>query len=517
MAQTLREPKILVVTPEVSFLPDRTGIPSQQMAARSGGLGDTSATLIHALYRLGVDVHVAMPNYRNIFRGNRERCFDGEQICRRQELPHERIHLAQDRSFYYHPKLFVDTGWENIKIALAFQREVINRILPEVRPDLVHCHDWLTGLIPAMARQYGIPCLFTLYHLNTVKVSLTCIEDRGIDAAAFWQNCYYTRMPVNYEETRHTNPADLLVSGVFAAHFANTVSPTFLRQIIQEPCDFIDGALKKELRSKSQTGCLSAIEHAPGPDFNPATDSALYRRYTPGDHYAAKLFNKLYLQEIFHLKLDSTAPLFFWPTRIGGGRRGCWLMIDVLPVLLERYLPEDLQIVFIADGDLREHIQGVINAHNAGDRIAVAEFEPRRYRLAYGAADFVLLPMLYEPCGLPCKIGQRYGALPIGHDTGGIHDALTHLDLAADCGNGFAFETFDTNGLLWAIEQAMAFHRLPIPVKGRQVARIMTESMTHFDEQATARAYLALYQRMLMRPFKQLQDPAASTSLQPAA
>ena len=72
---------------------------------------------------------------------------------------------------------------ENIKIALAFQREIINNILPHVRPDLIHCNDWMTGLIPAAARQMGIPCLFTIHNIHTVETLLDYIEDRGIDAA----------------------------------------------------------------------------------------------------------------------------------------------------------------------------------------------------------------------------------------------------------------------------------------------------------------------------------------------
>ena len=91
-------------------------------------------------------------------------------------LPESRIHLGQDRSFYYHPKLFLSTDWENIRIALAFQREVINLIIPEVQPDLIHCYDWMTGLIPAMARCMGIPSLFSMYRLDSPR--LTVVDHR---------------------------------------------------------------------------------------------------------------------------------------------------------------------------------------------------------------------------------------------------------------------------------------------------------------------------------------------------
>ncbi|MFH0726797.1 MAG: glycogen/starch synthase [Pseudomonadota bacterium] len=502
-------PKILVVTPEVSFLPDRSGAPSEKISARSGGLGDVSATLIQTLFGMGADVHVAIPNYRNIFKKNAGHPA-AELFSRRagNNMPVERIHLVQDRSFYYLPKLFSDTSRENIRIALTFQREVINQVIPRVQPDLIHCHDWMTGLIPAMARTHGIPCLFTLYNLNTVKLCLSDIEEQGIDAGAFWQHCYYDRMPRDYEETRQTNPADLLASGVFASHFVNTVSPSFLKQIVSDGTEFIAPALKGELQHKLRGGCLTAIEHAPAALFNPATDKALYRRYGAEENLSAKAFNKLRLQELLGLQMDSRAPLLFWPTRLGGGRRGSWLMSEILPDLLSTHASRGLQVVFIADGDLHHHFRLLAEKANAVDRVAVREFHPQHYRLAFAAADFVLMPMDYEPCGLPCKIAQRYGALPIGHDTGGIHDALTHLELPAERGNGFVFKNFDATGLRWAIDEAMIFYSLPDPVRANQIRRIMTESLVAYDDQATGRNYIDLYERMLQRPFDYLKPEA---------
>ncbi|MFO7685186.1 MAG: glycogen/starch synthase [Desulfobacterales bacterium] len=100
-------------------------------------------------------------------------------------------------------------------MALVFQREVINNIIPRVAPDLIHCHDWMTGLIPAMARRTGIPCLFTVHNIHSMKTTLNVIEERGIDVASFWDGLYYERMPQGYEEGRYGNPIELLTRGVF--------------------------------------------------------------------------------------------------------------------------------------------------------------------------------------------------------------------------------------------------------------------------------------------------------------
>ena len=336
MTSQRRNPRILVVTPEVTFVPHGMGPVSRSISARAGGLGDICAAQIHALYEGGVDVHLAMPNYRNVFKINAQRMPAVDIHSRRRELPERRIHLAQDRSFFYHPKLFLTTDWENIRIALAFQREVINRIIPEVQPDLIHCYDWMTGLIPAMARRNGIACLFTLYRLESPKLLLATIEERGIDAASFWQHCFYARMPVNYPETRHTNPLDLLASGVFAAGLTNGLSQTFLDALTDARSDLVEPLLKAELQHKRRAGTLCAVAPAPDPSFNPTTDRTLMRPYGPDSHYAGKLFNKLHLQETLNLRMDSTAPVCFWPTRLDGSRAGCRLMADTLAMVLER-------------------------------------------------------------------------------------------------------------------------------------------------------------------------------------
>jgi glycogen synthase len=505
MATRHQHPRILVVTPEVTFVKHGMGPGSRIISARAGGLGDICTAQIHTLYEHGLDVHLALPNYRNVFNITSQQMSGIDIHSRQCELPESNIHLAQDRSFYYHPKSFVSADWENVRISLAFQREVINRIIPEVQPDLIHCYDWMTGLIPAMARRNGIACVFTLYRLNSARLLLSTIEERGIDAASFWQHCFYSRMPENYQETRNTNPLDMLTSGLFAANLANTLSETFLNALTDAQSHFAPPLLTVELRNKVRAGNLCAVAPAPDPSFNPATDRALMRPYEPDTHFAGKLFNKLQLQEMLNLLMDSTAPLCLWPTRLDATRPGCRLMADTLPAILDRYRERGLQIVFVADGDFQEPMRALIDRAKATDRAAVCDFDARRYRLAYGGADFVLMPMHRDPCALPCKIGQRYGALPIAFDAGAIHDCVTHLEPTANRGTGFLFEYFDANGFLWAIDQAMAFYSRPREFRSSRVQRIMQDSLVRYDSSDTARHIIDLYARALDRPLVNLK------------
>jgi len=125
--------------------------------AKAGGLADVSASLVSQLSAADLDVHVALPNYRTMFNRNIARFIDKELSIYRKTLPEDRIHLAEDRCFYYRDSVYDNFAVQNLRLSLAFQREVINNILPRVQPDIVHCNDWMTGLIPAVTRRLGIP------------------------------------------------------------------------------------------------------------------------------------------------------------------------------------------------------------------------------------------------------------------------------------------------------------------------------------------------------------------------
>jgi starch synthase/alpha-amylase len=157
-------------------------------------------------------------------------------------------------------------------------------------------------------------------------------------------------------------------------------------------------------------------------------------------------------------------------------------------------------VVFVANGPYQPVFQNIARFHGLEERIAVCDFDERLEHMAYAAADFVLMPSRFEPCGLPQMIGPIYGALPVAHDTGGIHDTVSHLDAGAGRGNGFLFQVFDGPGLFWAVKEAMNFHKLPPDVKTAQIERIMTHAQEVFTHAHTAQQYIDLYEKMLHRP-----------------
>ncbi len=264
MSNTSSLPRILFVTPQVIFFPAGSGEYTDYKDSKSSGLADFPADLINDLIEQGVDVHITQPDYRSLFSD----IFHSNHNMVARKIPEIRVHLTEDRTFFYANCPDSNYQWENIRISLAFQREVINHILPLVQPDLIHCHGWMSGLIPAMARQLEISSIFTFQNLETGTSSLSEIEDLGIDAAAFWQHLFFDLFPVNYEETRETNPVDFLLSGIFAADYASIASPALLVKICERLTRFPEAPLGIILSEKLAVSCSAVTDcHAAGKKY----------------------------------------------------------------------------------------------------------------------------------------------------------------------------------------------------------------------------------------------------------
>jgi starch synthase len=262
------------------------------------------------------------------------------------------------------------------------------------------------------------------------------------------------------------------------------------------------------LANKVEAECAAGILNAPDPLFNPQTDNELDKNYGLEDCMPGKRKNKRFLQKKLGLIRDDRAPMFFWPSRLDPIQKGCQLLADILYKVISTYWEQNLQIVFVANGDYQNVFRDIVNFHKFHKRIAICDFDFHLEHQAYAASDFILMPSKFEPCGLPQMIAAIYGSLPVARDTGGIHDTISHLDVNHNSGNGFLFKHFDSGGLFWAIEQAMGFYNLPEAAKAEQIKRIMQESAATFNHANTARHYIALYEKMLKRPLILQSAPA---------
>lgn len=492
-------PRILMIAPEITYLPPQVGGVARYFGAKAGGLADVVAGLMKALFDQGADVHLAIPYYQPLLENRLPRFLKTSIADLLEAMEDNRIHLVDHGRFTHLKSVYSSDGLENTKLSLAFQREVIQKVAPQVEPDLIHCHDWMTGLLPAWARAASIPSLFTLHNIHTVKSTLAFIEDHGIDPRKFWNHLYYQRMPDGYEESRGTNPVEYMTSGIMAADYVNTVSETFLNEIVHKVHGFVETTIQEQLAHKQRQGRAVGILNAPDPAYAPATDACLFRRYGPADHVGGKRVNKQMLQTTLALRQEPDAPLFFWPSRLDSLQKGSQLLAPLLVNLVRGNGRPGPQVVFVADGDQKDAFKDLVHDNSLEDQVAVCDFDEHLSHLAYGAADFVLMPSRFEPCGLPQMIGAIYGALPVAHRTGGICDTVAALKPEKDAGNGFLFDVHDAEAFSGAIREALTFFHLPDHVKRSQIERIMKASAAQFNGETMARGYVELYETMLGR------------------
>jgi len=482
-------PRILFVTPEISYVSRTMCMDAERLKAKAGGLADVSALLTDSLHNSDKDIHLAIPNYRHLFSR-------GAQDVNKPLNLGERIHLARDCRFHRRNGVYLIGREELHTSALVFQREVINNIIPQVQPDIIHCNDWMTGLIPAAAKQMGIPCLFTIHNIHSDKATLADMENSGIPARDFWENYYYLDYPHDFDSVYWTNPVDFLASGIHAADYVNVVSPSFLEEIASGHHDHVPGHINHLLYHKKSSGAASGIINAPDLSFQPELDTNLFRQYDKNNYLEAKALNKLNLQSQIGLTQNRHAPLLFWPSRLDHTQKGCQLLTEILFHLIQDYSHLGLQIVLVADGPFQHHFHDIINHHSLHQNVAMLNFSEHMSHLAYGSSDFILMPSSFEPCGLPQMIGARYGTLPIVYRTGGLRDTVSHLNLEEHTGNGFLFDHFNSEGFRWAIDQALNFYTKPEKIKTQEIQRIMTEAKTQFCPKNVLHNYCEIYENL---------------------
>jgi len=493
-----QKPKILICTPEITELPEGMGNMANLIAAKGGGMGDISAGLIRTLNESNeYELHIAIPKYDTNIR--RLAAFSNQQLDMLAVVLSGRgIHLVNDSAFSYIDTPYAENSIHTpVRRSLVYQRHIINNLLDFVNPDIVHCNDWMTGLIPAAARAKGIKSLFTLHNIFTEKQSLMDIELSGIRPVDFIEWLYFETFPGNIKENWHsqfkTNKVDFTCSAVFASDYFNTVSKTFLEELRNRYFDdIVPEPLYKVICEKCEKGKAVGILNAPNDTVNPKVMPHIinFNRHTMVE---MKAKNKALFQEKMQLPIEPNVPIFFWPSRLYY-QKGPDVLIEFADYLTRKY---KLQIAVVASGD-REYEKLLRLLSRKNRRISCKPFDEALSNLGKAGSDFILMPSRYEPCGLPQMEGMRFATLPVVRATGGLKDTVTMLDAEKSTGNGFIFEMLDRSGLEFGISSALAFYALPKAVRIAQLQRIMSNSKRQFNLSNTAKKYMRLYDRMMV-------------------
>ncbi|HYC57014.1 MAG TPA: glycogen/starch synthase [Candidatus Binatia bacterium] len=487
-------PRVLICTPEITELPEGMGNAALYIRAKGGGLGDISAGLIQHFHEdARFDLHVVVPRYdakiRDVARVTyREIDALGRTLGRRG------VHLVTDSAFSSLSDVYGESdAHPRIHRAQAFQRYIINELLGRLQPDVVHCNDWMTGLVPAAARAFGFKSLFTLHNVFTEYATPRDIDRSGIDVRRFHEFLYFRDFPTNTEANWTTNGVDFTATAVHASDVVNTVSPTFLEEIVAGEFEtIIPPSVRHAMRSKHDAGRALGILNAPNDSDDPRINPHI-QPYDIENVLAGKLANKEKFQKEVGLRPDPGAPLFFWPSRLYA-QKGPELLSAIAADCVRRF---GLQIVLVANGDRVHEMAFRKLAAVTDGNIVLKSFREDLSTRALAGADFVLMPSLYEPCGLPQMMGPRFGTLAVARSTGGLKDTVVQLDPTRATGNGFLFQQHTPAALAAAIAEAVKFYREPEDTRRRTIQRIMRESLQRFSLAVTAKAYIEVYERLI--------------------
>lgn len=347
------------------------------------------------------------------------------------------------------------------------------------KPDVLHANDWHTALaIYALSLRRAKDRFFnnTLSLLGVHNMPYLGVG-AGIALAPFGLSAAFgSALPWWAQDM----PLPL---GLLAADRIVAVSPTYAQEILTP--EFGSG-LHEFLQSRSQdiTGILNGLDTC---RWDPTTDPVLTANFSL-DKIEARTANKAALQDELGLPPKPQVPLLALVTRLDP-QKG----VDLLPNALRQVNDLSWQAVILGTGD--PALENTIKSLEAvfPERLrAVIHFDPKLSRRIYSAADSILIPSRYEPCGLTQMIAMRYGCVPIAHATGGLRDTIQDY---ADFGHstGFLFQDLSTEGLALAIRRALSVYEQPDLWRGLQV-RGMQED---FSWESSARQYFNLYTFLL--------------------
>jgi starch synthase len=472
---------------------------------RSGGLGDVAAALPPALAAQGVDIRLLLPGYPGFLDA-----FSGIADAVRLHTPFaaERIrvaiaklpgsggfaYLVDQPALYDRPggayadptgrdwpdnlRRFALFGWVAAALARGADRYW--------RPDIVHGHDWHAGLAPAYLAaeppvEGAVHTVFTIHNLAY----------RGLFPAVLFPDLGLPPGFFSINGVEFYGDLSFLKAGLFYSDRLTTVSPSYANEVQTPAFGWgLDGLLR------SRSNALVGILHGVDPQiWNPERDAALPRAYGVADAADGKAAAKAALEARLGLAAGDDAPLFGVVSRLTT-QKGLDLLLAALPGLVEAGAA--LTLLGAGDADLEAGFAAAA-ASFPGRVAARIGYDDELAHLIVGAADVVLVPSRYEPCGLTQLYALRYGALPLVRRTGGLADTVvdaTAVSLADGSATGFAFDAASPEALAAAITRSRNLFA-ERAVWRRMVRQAMTRD---FSWAAAARHYLALYRGLHALP-----------------
>ena len=467
---------------------------------KTGGLADVSGALPAALKALGEDVRLILPAYGEIHK----RLGPFSQLseitvpglpgiisllhCELGKTGVPVILVDYEPAFARLGNPYSDASnqpWkDNAERFALFCRAIVAVALDQAgldwKPDVVHCNDWQTGLVPALLHD---------------------IEDRPLSVFTIHNLAYQGLFPASYAELlglpsklwvptalEFYGQVSFIKGGLVFADYITTVSPNYMEEIktAKFGCG-LQGLLK--YREKYCHGIINGIDTDV---WSPESDTLIAKNYSLETFGDNKLENKKALQELYHLDIEEKHMLVGFVGRLVE-QKG----VDMILSWLSSAMPPQTQAVILGSGDpeLERSLKLVSNQHR--DKIAVfIGYDEQRAHLIEAGADVFLMPSRFEPCGLNQMYSMRYGTLPVVTPVGGLKDTVVPVNkenLRNHSATGFVIdsEDMDSGGLTRVIKVALETYQHPKTWNG-----IMRNAMSRdFSWHNSAQRYLSLYRR----------------------
>jgi len=460
-----------------------------------GGLGDVARSFPAALKEKGVDIRIVLPYYKVLKLGRQKRvklgkirCFydnkneDAEIYKVEHPISKIPVYLIKNKKYLDIAK-FPDT-FAFFSLAIA---EIIKSNILSWTPDIIHCNDVHTGLVPLLLKEkkVQVKTLLTIHNLSYQgKTSIDVLDKLKIETS---------KCAVLHWEIK-SRKVSFLLEGIIHADAITTVSPTYAREVLTEEygCGLEDVLRGKEGRI---FGILNGIDNnwhhmmanrgVKYPYLLTKENIAQNNALNVYSWEEGKKLNKLYLQKKLGLKVDQSIPLVSFIGRFDPYQKG----VDIIHKMLRRLNLEKYEFVILGSGDphWEERFQWLAKFYPKNISCNFIFDEVLAHQI-YAGSDFILIPSKFEPCGLVQMVAMFFGTVPIAHATGGLRDSIK------DSETGYLFNKYSSASLENSLNKAIG-----IWLQDRKRYRTMVENAMKMDFSwdKSAREYLNLYQKLI--------------------
>lgn len=460
---------------------------------KTGGLADVVGELPKYIDKEQFDMRVIIPKYRGIPEKYKSEMkfltnFQMDLGWRKQYVGVFELKLNGvtfyfiDNEFYFNGERPYGEIHEDIEKFAFFDRAVLS-CLPVIgfRPDIIHCNDWQTGLIPVFLHDSfyagdfyrGIKSIMTIHNLKFQGVydKKTVMDTAGLSPYYFTSDKLEAYGDANY-----------LKGGIVYSDIVTTVSEQYAKEI-QMPYygEGLDGLMRA--RSNSLYGIVNGIDTDV---YNPENDKAIKYHFGTENFRVNKKKNKVLLQEELGLEKNEKKMMIGLVSRLTD-QKG----LDLVECVIEQLCAENIELVILGTGEAKYENLFRHYEWKYKDRVSSSIYynEERAHKI-YASADALLMPSLFEPCGLSQLMAMRYGTLPIVRETGGLKDTVQPFNEYENTGTGFSFMNYNAHEMLNTVKYAVNTFYEKKRLWNKMVERAMKAD---FSWNASAKKYERLY------------------------